>query len=907
MESGTESRGYLLCTSYLLLGLVLIWAIFLPGIFAGQSSLAGLLEHDVGFQWIPFKAYNRWAFSLGQFPLWCPYVFAGMPFLAFSHTQVLYPLGWFLTFFDYPKAANFYYPVHLSIGFTGLYFLMRELGISRFGSFLAGLATIVSCMFFYFINFLPIASSNFWAIWFFYFLVKFSCRARLFPLLGISASLFLEIVGGNIEAVSYQLFFTPFFLLIVLGPRRKIISPVWILLAIFILLGTLLALVQLLPLGEYSKFFIRSAGFTLPGFQAKTLPAGILAALILPLANVSIPGTSPSTPVFYLGLILVFFALYAAFSERKNLWLFLLSALVLVFSFGSIQPLSRLILHIPVLNRFGAHEHSLFLFQIFCAILAGFGIDRALRRQPEALIWFFACSALAVILGRLLTQTIGLRNALAAYSGMALTAFLVLRFSRRPQLVPQIAPALLFIFLLIDSYWFAFSTLPRNSPELYKLPFELQQFKKSAGQSGARCVVISHRGVNDQLLPFHLGLRTLCGTIDGWITVPPLNYAQFLNLIEPRSVEFKNGKINYFGFNVHFRDGKFIQAENFPLMDLLSLRYFLVNYKTIKLASPYSLANDSWSRLLSSGEADAEITANLMRMAGNEARLYQIYIAGEDLFKTGIEQAGINSPVFVSLVFEDQSGKHLAYSRAMGRQAPAEISYALKALAGRSGQLKLATTQVLDQSQGMVLLDPRIENPSRPLQRLFKGEIEIYQNREAFPEAFIVHDCRTIQAPEKILAELKKLSRWDLEKQIILGEDSGSARAVRATAENLKAQGIDFHQLQEPVQKTIDRPDYIAFKAYCLKPGFLFLNHQYLPGWRVYVDGREWRIEKADFCFRAVFVDQGIHTVEFRYQPLGFEIGLYGSIATAFSFVLLAGIMTAKRRKRGRKNSRPAG
>ena len=159
-----ESRASIL---YPVIAVLLIWALFLPAIFSGTSTLAGPLEHDIGFQWIPFKEFNRWAIAQGYFPLWNPYVFAGMPFLAFSHSQALYPLGWMLTFFDYAKAVNFFYPIHLSIGFIGLYLLIRNLTVSRFSSALTGLSTVLSVKFFYFIHFLPIASSNFWGNWFF--------------------------------------------------------------------------------------------------------------------------------------------------------------------------------------------------------------------------------------------------------------------------------------------------------------------------------------------------------------------------------------------------------------------------------------------------------------------------------------------------------------------------------------------------------------------------------------------------------------------------------------------------------------------------------------------------------------------------------------------------------------------
>ena len=44
--------------------------------------------------------------------------------------------------------------------------------------------------------------------------------------------------------------------------------------------------------------------------------------------------------------------------------------------------------------------------------------------------------------------------------------------------------------------------------------------------------------------------------------------------------------------------------------------------------------------------------------------------------------------------------------------------------------------------------------------------------------------------------------------------------------------------------------------------------------WRVYVDGQEVEIYRADYLFRAVPLEQGQHVVEFRYRPLFQPIGL---------------------------------
>jgi uncharacterized membrane protein YfhO len=56
----------------------------------------------------------------------------------------------------------------------------------------------------------------------------------------------------------------------------------------------------------------------------------------------------------------------------------------------------------------------------------------------------------------------------------------------------------------------------------------------------------------------------------------------------------------------------------------------------------------------------------------------------------------------------------------------------------------------------------------------------------------------------------------------------------------------------------------------------LFLSDTYYPGWKAYVDGKETKIYRADYTFRAIYVLGGSHKVEFIYSPLSFKMGVIG-------------------------------
>jgi uncharacterized membrane protein YfhO len=56
--------------------------------------------------------------------------------------------------------------------------------------------------------------------------------------------------------------------------------------------------------------------------------------------------------------------------------------------------------------------------------------------------------------------------------------------------------------------------------------------------------------------------------------------------------------------------------------------------------------------------------------------------------------------------------------------------------------------------------------------------------------------------------------------------------------------------------------------------GFLVLLDNDYPGWQVYVDGQPRTIVRADYFARAVYLENGPHTVRFIYRPASFQMGL---------------------------------
>jgi len=78
----------------------------------------------------------------------------------------------------------------------------------------------------------------------------------------------------------------------------------------------------------------------------------------------------------------------------------------------------------------------------------------------------------------------------------------------------------------------------------------------------------------------------------------------------------------------------------------------------------------------------------------------------------------------------------------------------------------------------------------------------------------------------------------------------------------------------------------VIIEAQVENPGFLVLTDVYYPGWRVFVDGQERQLYRADYIFRAVYLEAGNHQVRFVFEPLSFKMGLYLVL-----FALLASVI----------------
>ena len=126
------ARDLLAWLTLALATLAILWPLGLTNrVLAGVDALT---------YFTPYWAYRMAELRAGQIPLWNPYLFLGVPFLANPQAAVLYPLHWPLSWLQPEQALVWSAILHawLAAGFTYT-FARRSLGRSRLAAWLAGL------------------------------------------------------------------------------------------------------------------------------------------------------------------------------------------------------------------------------------------------------------------------------------------------------------------------------------------------------------------------------------------------------------------------------------------------------------------------------------------------------------------------------------------------------------------------------------------------------------------------------------------------------------------------------------------------------------------------------------------------------------------------------------------------
>ena len=105
---------------------------------------------------------------------------------------------------------------------------------------------------------------------------------------------------------------------------------------------------------------------------------------------------------------------------------------------------------------------------------------------------------------------------------------------------------------------------------------------------------------------------------------------------------------------------------------------------------------------------------------------------------------------------------------------------------------------------------------------------------------------------------------------------------------------VSTANLRNKVELKYESNNRLLLVAESTENSMLVLSDTFFPGWKVFIDGKEGKIFRANYSFRAVPISAGKHMVEFVYNPLSFKLGItITSLGVLGCFI----IFLARRRK----------
>jgi hypothetical protein len=190
--------------------------------------------------------------------------------------------------------------------------------------------------------------------------------------------------------------------------------------------------------------------------------------------------------------------------------------------------------------------------------------------------------------------------------------------------------------------------------------------------------------------------------------------------------------------------------------------------------------------------------------------------------------------------------------------------------------------------------DPRWQKigPDDPAPRAFDfiaGGIQtlppysLYENRETYPRAFVVHQALPLPDPPNILPTLE---HTDFHRVVLL---EGTAPAIEENTD-----------VAEPRTAVVTRslPNQVVVSVSPGRAGYLVLADIWFPGWKCTVDSRPVPVHRADYLFRAVPISASAREAIFTFAPDSYA---WGKEITAAAMIFLIGstlVAVAGRRHR---------
>ncbi len=809
--------------------------------FAARQGVAlpphNELLSDLVLENLVWKRFIVQSLRAGEAPLWNPYLFAGVPFLAAGQHSALYPFSFLFYILPLDRAYGWFTVSQLWLAGFWMYLFGRALRLRRFPALIAGITYQLSAFFVVSVVFAMIIAA---AAWLPLLLAVLEVMIRkqeekgnapFMPILYVAVgavALGIHLLAGHPEILVYTLLVMALYALVRLALlwrrvgswRPAVRLAAWG--GLMVGLGLGLGSVQLIPLLELVTRSFREGSVTYADVVGWAYPARQILTFLVPdfFGNPAHHGYwdlvgrqwVAADRIFwgiknyveagsYVGILPLLLAAVAVLGGRKagayrrHIWILTgLAVASLLFVFGT--PLYALLYYgLPGIKQLHSPFRWVFPYTLSVAALAGFGSQLLTeRRRPDVQQSLLAWGALG--------------------GGLALVAALLVVLIAPGAFVP-LADRLL---ATVEKAQEAFS-----SGQMF-LSYEWRNLLVLGLMLAAGGLVLRL-----SRCPIYLKMgRWANGQVAVWQPLALLVVAVDLLLFG-------------WGFN--------------PAADPAWLEY---TPPAIEFLKGEAAGGQPWRLTTYQIAQDTKtLNANIPWLHGlQDVRGYDSIIPRQYADYMG--------------VIEEQG--ELLYNRIAPIYGVEQLSSPL---------LDLLNVRY-------VVTEGEIPNPDYRL--VYDGEVRIYENTDALPRAFALPRAEVIS-----IGDLAPRLRTFDPRQVVLLDD----QMVHADDTRLQSPG-DWPL--QPATVVVYSPNALFVDVEMPGPGWLVLADSYFSGWKAYRSvptdqipnpqdeppgETELEIVRADGNFRAVWLEAGAHRVRFKYTPLSFKLGLYGSFMAAVVLFLL--------------------
>jgi hypothetical protein len=847
-----------------------------------------------GFLWIyPIQLFNTQSGAMP--PLWNPHMFAGMPFVGLMQSAALYPPN-IILYAILPAMHAFNASILLHYAFAGYFtfVFLRELGLTKTSAFFGAMVFAFSGFVISTKQHIAILNAAAWLPLIMYFAERFkrtlSVRYALWASLAIAA----QVLAGNFQVCVYTyivlaIYFAFSVFEVEKGKRLRFAAFG----ALGVVLGFLIAFPQLYATWQMSGLSLR------PGVKEslghiftrefhvylRTLPSMVFPHLysraefgtLLPL-----PGDRMIVFTGILPLSLAALALIKGFRKSNTVRLWAVVGLLgLVLATADDMPLGRLISHVPVYGMFHANGRNMLELSLALSVLFALGMDyvlsdrRYVKTALKVLAGVAAASALSLAItylavGEEATKTITLANP-AVYvpvlffvlyaSGLGLY-----RAKRR-----QILIYALLMVVLAEAYTFGAYHEAGWTPKR-ELAGECEEkgydvLKSIGGDEPFRVALVDTQKMDQFNVP--------CG-VDMFNSYDQLMFADYATLFD----------LEPFGFSRYWDN---LLVGN-TLLSMMNVKYLMVSSSSeLRLDDISTVTGESHAKAVAAWPGPLHLpdpgdrTRNRMKLKMQLAEgTYALTLraasgnGGRASLNIEIyrkEQADLRDGLLPLNAYPGVIGEgHEEYYRIYQSEKPDNVM--LSFASPKKDDIEISDIAILKlEGYG----PPPVAVSGGIYERVREAEgYDIYLNKNALPRTYPVTEL--IGARD--IHDLKRLFDFNLvnpaSHAVLFNED---LKEIGATS--FSEAGVSVEEYGN---------ERVVISTSSAGRSFVVLADQYYPGWKVFIDGRESRVWKANGVLRGVVVPGGEHEVVFEYSPLWLWASILAALviaAAAFTIIFI--------------------